>query len=853
MSLRSVLVVPFVLQVFAAVGLTGWLSLQNGQKAVNDVASQLRSEVTERIRERLLNYIATPPLVNQITANAIATGQLDLENEQIRGRHFWKQVLTFIPISFHYFGNTKGEFFTARRLPRGEVQVGLVDQSTHGSINYFIPNDLGDRTTLVDIVPSFDPRTRPWYKTAVTLGKPAWTKIYRHFVTKGLSITAVQPVYDDFGKLKGVLGTDFLFLQINEFLQSLKIGKSGQTFIVERDGMLVSTSTRDPIFMITGDKTERIKASSDSNQSSLIKLTAKHLEAHFGSLTKIYGIEQFAFEIDGKQQFAQVMPLQDGQGIDWLIVVVVPESDFMKQINANTQTTILLCGLALIVSVGIGMLTAQSLVQPILRMIYAADALSRGEWQQYVSQSRVNELGLLAKAFNRMAVQLQDFFTQLQYSASHDALTDLPNRTAFMHSLQAAIAHASQQSTSIFAVLFLDLDSFKLINDSLGHLVGDQLLVSVTQRIQSCMGKNDMLARFGGDEFTILLRDIVRLENATRTAEKISQALKLPFILKEHEVFVSASIGIVISTTESDRPEDYIRDADIAMYHAKSSGKDRYEIFDRFMYNRTVERLQMETDLRRGLERGEFQVYYQPVVAATTTAITGFEALVRWNHPTLGLIRPSRFIPVAEETGLIVRLGQWVLQEACRQMHEWHLKFPFTTSMFISVNLSGRQLLHLDLVEQIQQVLKETGLSRNSLKLEITESTIMSNVAKTGNILQTLQSSGIQLGIDDFGTGYSSLSYLHRFPLNTLKIDRSFISRLGANGENQEIIAAIIMLAHNLNMDVIAEGVEIMKQMEILRSLGCEQMQGYLFSSPLPASAIEKMLANQISFTNFSA
>jgi diguanylate cyclase (GGDEF)-like protein len=839
-SLRSILVIPFVLQVFVAVGLTGWLSLQNGQKAVNAVVTKLRVEVTERIQERLFAYIEIPPLANQVTANAIATGQLDLENDRVRGRHFWKQIQTFPQVSFHYFGNENGEFFSARQLANGEVQVGLVDRSTNGDIHYFMPSLLGDRQQLLEVIPKFDPRQRPWYKAAASQKKPGWTKIYRHFVTKGLGITAFAPIYNDSGSLRGVVGSDFVFLQMNEFLQSLKIGQTGQAFIMERDGTLVSTSTQSSVFTIEGEQIKRIRAVDSDNP--LIRATAQKLEAEFRKEDSTNPSLQFTIERRGKREFAQVTSLRDRLGLDWLIVVVVPEDDFMTQIHANTQTTILLCLLALSLFVGMGLITSRSLIKPLSQMVETADALSNGEWQRRVPHNRSDQLGQLAKAFNRMAAQVQEAIFNLQYSANHDALTGLPNRLAFIENLQTVLEQSDQDPNFTFAVLFLDLDSFKLVNDSLGHFVGDRLLIEVAQRMQSCLAKDDTVARFGGDEFTVLLKNVANLDQVIQIAEQITYSVKQPFDLDNNEIFVNTSIGIVLSTWGGTSPESYIRDADIAMYHAKSMGKDRYELFDQLMYTRTVERLQLETDLRYALDRSEFIVYYQPIISIATGAIAGFEALVRWQHPKLGFVQPNRFIPVAEETGLIVRLGMVVLRSACQQMRDWQIEFPLAKSMSVSVNLSGRQFSQIDLLEQIDQVLEETSLAPQNLKLEITESTVMGDVAKTRRFLQQLRATGIQLSMDDFGTGYSSLSCLHRFPLNTIKIDRSFINRLGANGENREIVEAIIVLAHSLNMDVVAEGVETTEQLEQLRSLGCEQIQGYLFSAPLPAEAIEQIL-----------
>ena len=437
--------------------------------------------------------------------------------------------------------------------------------------------------------------------------------------------------------------------------------------------------------------------------------------------------------------------------------------------------------------------------------------------------------------------------SQIEYIAYHDALTGLLNRVAFVDYLEQAIAKKQENSNKLFAVLFLDLDGFKLVNDSLGHLAGDKLLVAVAQRLKGCLKSTDTIARFGGDEFNILLTNIINIHDVTRIASRINKALKQPFNLDRQEVFISTSIGIVLSTNGGSKPEHFLRNADIALYRAKSQGKAAYEIFDQLMHIEVVERLQLETDLRRGLEREEFEVYYQPIISLNTNQINGFEALVRWHHPTEGLVAPDKFISIAEETGLIVNLGWWILKQACLQTSIWQQLFNQSSSLFISLNLSSKQFSQLDLLKQIEQILEETGLKPQHLKLEITESTLIKNLETTNVQIKKLSDYGIKLSIDDFGTGYSSLNYLRRFSLTTLKIDRSFISPLNPNTENIDIVEAIIVLAHKLGMDVVAEGVETMEKLEQLRRLNCEQVQGYLFSPPVPANLVPNLLSsNQI-------
>ncbi len=432
-----------------------------------------------------------------------------------------------------------------------------------------------------------------------------------------------------------------------------------------------------------------------------------------------------------------------------------------------------------------------------------------------------------------------------------DPLTALPNRLLFIDRLGRLIKHSKRRKDHLFAVLFLDLDGFKMINDSLGHLVGDQLLVGVAMRLEKCLRSSDTVARLGetftvarlgGDEFTILLDDLKEPADANRTADRLMKALAPPFLLAGKEVFTSISIGITLSNTAYEQPEDMLRDADTAMYRAKSLGKARYEVFDADMRASVMARLQLETDLRRALERNEFRNFYQPIVSLESGRIVGFEALMRWQHPTRGMIAPEEFIFVAEETGLIREIGWWSLREACQQMSNWRAGSKGYAGLTMSVNLSAKQLLQPHLVEDMDKLLRETALPSEALKLEITESAVMADPAAAVEMLQRIKSLGIRLAIDDFGTGYSSLSYLHRFPLDTLKIDRSFISGNGAGEGGIEIARTIMPMAKNLRLDVVAEGVETIEQVTLLKKLQCKYAQGYYFSKPLAPEEIAPLL-----------
>jgi len=432
---------------------------------------------------------------------------------------------------------------------------------------------------------------------------------------------------------------------------------------------------------------------------------------------------------------------------------------------------------------------------------------------------------------------------RLLHDAFHDGLTGLPNRALLIDHLKLTIARAKQNENEKFAVLFLDLDRFKVVNDSLGHIVGDQLLIGIARRLEICLREGDTVARVGGDEFTILLENLTDEKEAAVVAERIHQELGTPFNIGGREVFTTVSIGIAPGSPRYDEPDEILRDADTAMYRAKSHGKARHEIFDEEMHSLALNLLQMETDLRRALERKEFVIEYQPIVSLGDFRLCGFEALIRWQHPERGLISPLDFIPVAEECGQILQIGQWVLEQACIEMRRWQQRFPTDHPLYVTVNLSVKQFAQADLIDQVKESLRVSGLDPNCLKLEITESVVMDNIETTTAMLFQLRALGVRLSIDDFGTGYSSLSYLHRFPIDTLKIDRSFVTRIVNDKENIEIVRTILMLAENLGMDVVAEGVETQEQMSILRQLFCHSGQGYFFSKSMDVIQVEQMIS----------
>ncbi len=533
----------------------------------------------------------------------------------------------------------------------------------------------------------------------------------------------------------------------------------------------------------------------------------------------------------------------------------------LDRLQADSQVDMVLTDINMPAMDGLTLLTRLAEIDQTLKAVVISaygdmhnirKAMNRGAFDFLTKPIDFQDLEVTIHKTLEFVKQIRDKQQQLQQAQEallrtvyQDALTGLPNRTWLIQRLTQLI-DKHRQANLLYAVLFIDLDRFKVVNDSLGHLVGDRLLQSVAQRLQSCLREGDGIARLGGDEFAIILEEITGLAEAEGMAQRIQQQLSQPFVLDGIEIYSEASIGITLNTLGErlyERPDELLRDADMAMYCAKARGKGRFEVFDPIMPIRAKEYLELEMELRRAITHGELSLYYQPIISTDNRKLHSFEALVRWQHPQQGLIMPSRFIPLAEETHLVVPLGWWVFEAACRQLRTWQQRFPQQQALKLNINFSTIQLQQINLVERIRSILRATGLDGRSVKLEITESYLLDNMSDQIETLSQLKELGIQLCIDDFGIGYSSLNRLHEFPIDILKIDRSFIQRADMrSGRNLETIKMIITLGQSLGMDVVAEGVETLEQFNLLQELGCNYVQGYFFSRPVDSRQASQFL-----------
>jgi len=571
----------------------------------------------------------------------------------------------------------------------------------------------------------------------------------------------------------------------------------------------------------------------------LTRNASNFLVERFGSLANATTQKQLVFTDNQEQFFMQLTPYRDQYGLDWLIVVAVPEMDLMEQVQENMRLTLGLWSLTAAIALVIGLLTARWIARPIQHLSEEAQHIAQdpefagANWQidRRTESSWIRELGGLSWSFNQMAGRLQEVLDKLHQQAYFDPLTGTANQNLLRKRIKECLERSQD-----FVLLHLDIDRFKTLKYAYGHQIAEHLLVEISRRLNQCLSAKDTLARIGTDTFAILFCDLADRQAVAVKAEAVHQQIDAPVQINGSLISNTSSIGVVSSQLGETAPETYLHAADTAMHYAKLWGKGKTVFYNPGMKTLVAERLHLEAELKQAISEKQLHLNYQPIINIQTGKVVSFEALVRWQHPRRGMMPPNKFIPIAEETGLIIPLGHWVMSAACEQIQRLHNNLPEKFPLSIGVNVSEVQLRYPQLITEVDELVQT--IPAQSLKLELTETCLMENTDVIQGILEELKSRSIQLLIDDFGTGYSSLSYLQRLPVDTLKIDRSFVTGIEHNSRHLDITRAIITLAHSLGMDVVAEGLENQRQVEILADLGCEYGQGYYFSPPLPESAV---------------
>ncbi len=678
-----------------------------------------------------------------------------------------------------------------------------------------------------------DVSSRKYFKDVVRTREFSVGEFAISYTTKRPVLHFAHPVFSDSGELVGVLGATYDLTSLSQAFDA--------AHLPEGSAMALSDSGGTRLFRHPNPQQWIGRPEVDEVWAQFITVGEEGTTIATGA--------------DGVRRLYAVKRLRThpGEASFLLARVGIPEAQALAGAKAILMRNLALMAGALALVAGLAWFLGHIIItRRFTRLMEAANQLGQGDLTARTGLGHEEgDLGRLAEAFDNMALALDvreaerlEFEQRLRHQALYDNLTGLANRTLALDRIQQAMERFKRREDTFYAVVAMDLDRFKVINDSLGHAFGDQVLEAVAGRITGALRGLDTVARFGGNEFVLLLEELATPGEAIRIIKRLRAAIMEPMQVGGREVQTSASFGIVLSPNTFERADELLQSATIALHQVKTSGRGRFKVFTPRMLKTAVDRLTLEQELRQALEKGEFVVHYQPIWALDNTRMVGFEALVRWQHPEKGLVGPGSFIALAEETGIILELGRLVLERACADLAQWRAADPAARQLFVAVNLSNKQFAQHTLVEQVSEILTSTGLPANRLKLEITESNIMVNAESALIMLKRLKALGVQISIDDFGTGYSSLSYLQRFPVDTLKVDRSFVGRLGLDPENREIVRAILALAHSLGLDVVAEGVEEQEQAKMLRSLGCEFVQGFYFARPLEHKGVAGAIAH---------
>ena len=822
-SLRTAIAVPFVLLFIATVLLQALTQQRHLDQLIQQESARQLDSLAANTRNRLALFLDEPFRIQLSLADAIARHDLYRPGDMGPIWRYLRGVYGDLyrderQISVLSFGGRQGDYAGLRR-ESGGFTLMLKDADTGGALRIYDRDTPGAVTAEF---PGYDPRVRPWYAPAAQSGKPSWSSIYVNRDERAeVAISAIAPVRRN-GDLLGVIAADVKLDGLNRFLRDEPLRGRGMIFITELDGRLVAHSEPGGV---TGEGGRGDRPLLRDSAISLMRSAAPLVDA-----APTESGSGFTLRHEGELYFGRVSPYSDTRGLDWRIVVLVPETELLGEIrSAQGRSMLLVSGIALL-AIALGLWGIGRITRPILDTAAAANRLARDRWQDsppgnIAEAATLRETALLVRAFNEMAERLQQSFGRMREQLIYDDLTRALTRRGLLEQTDWALPRPA-------ALVLVGLDGFRAINNSLGHGTGDQLLQGIAERLRERL-PGLRLARLGGDEFALLHMGLVApLDPAAlgRLGRDVMALFEHPFCSGEDEILVSASAGVVGGLLPAASLGDWLRHGSVALSEAKRLGRGQVVVFEPAMMERSTQRARLAMELRQALEREELRVHYQPVVTLAEGRMTGMEALLRWKHPERGWISPGVFIPVAEESDLILALGDWVLRRATRDVAERLAALP--EDFELHVNVSVRQLIQSDFAHTLQIILRETGLPASRLTLEITESLLLVQDVATEEHLRQLRSLGVKIAIDDFGTGYSSLAYLQRLPFDCLKVDQSFVRNLSKSEQDAAIVTAVLRMAEGLGVSAVAEGVETEAEAQRLRELGCLRAQGYHYGKP---------------------
>ena len=825
LTLRLAVMVPFTSLLLLTVGVIAIAQQNSYERMLSEVSGKLLGSYTRSISNDLRVFLGDPFNTNLTIADSIQRHQLYQPPRLTGLEAYLKDAISTLyihqpQITTIGFGSEDKYFVGFRKKNQHQFSLILKDRRTDNELHIY--NGSTHFGTTTHRISQYDPTRRPWYEPFARSLSPGWAGVYTNQdETQSLTISAVSPVIDDsHHTLLGVMVTDINLNYINKFLQRESKDFSGSTYIINEEGTLIASSVLPPAEQ---------PATHLPQPDSLIAASQAFMAQTQLPLAS-QGTE-FEFEHDNTRYFSRITPYQDEYSLKWKIVVIMPEAELLGQLPQHQKSgllaAILLAGFGLMV----GLLVLNRLTQPITDIAKASQKITENNWSVDIRQGfRLHETDQLAQAFQAMSSRLQHSFNSLRKQVLYDNLTGLLSREGISEATSSP--HANQQAT----LMIIGLKAFSHINDSIGHLNGDQLLVLIARRLERDLPQGALLSRVGRDEFAVFIPGLDTHDKAELIANQLLSHFSFPFIVNGVEVMVSASIGAVQGILPQAGMAEWLRNASLALNKAKMQEDTPVHYFEPQMLEASLEKTRLAAELNRALEHNELEVHFQPLIDLASETTCGAEALVRWRSPTRGLVPPNQFIPLAEENGMIIEMGQQILRLACQQTSQMIAQQHWPQSFMLHVNLSVRQLLQADFVEQVEAILAESGLLAANLTLEITESRLISQPQQATEALQQLRQLGIHIAIDDFGTGYSSLSYLAQLPFDSLKIDRSFVNQMTESNNYTPVIAAIITLAENFNADIVAEGVETQEQTQQLKALGCRYAQGFYYAKPQPLS-----------------